>query len=56
MRYPVIIYEITQLFFFLSAFIYLIGPFYAGPNSALILCAALIRAGVNGAGVKGAEF
>ena len=31
---------------------YLMGPFNAGPNSALFLGVALIRAGVRGAGVK----
>ena len=31
---------------------YLMGPFNAGPNSALFLGVALIRAGVRRAGVK----
>ena len=35
---------------------YLIGPYNAGPKSALFLRVALIRAGVNGAGVKRAIF
>ena len=35
---------------------YLIGPYNAGPMSALFLRVALIRAGVNGSGVKRAIF
>ena len=40
----------------LVQFIYLIGLYYAGPNAALFLRPALIRAGVKRAGVKGAVF
>ena len=36
--------------------VYLIGPYNAGPKSAIFLRVALIRAGVSGVGIKRAIF
>jgi len=39
----------------ITTFVYLIGPFYAGPYWRYFLAFGVIRAGVKGAGVKRAK-
>ena len=45
-------FHLFEVIVLLILYIYLMGPFNAGPNSALFLGVALIRAGVRRAGVK----